>query len=218
MVLLQFVIALLITASPIGATLPRTSHIEAFSPPHSPISRALAHREYNRIVAQTEREAAGHREYTRIKAQSDAEEHERYVAALAAQEAERKRLAAAAAEAQRVAAQAAQQATVRVARTVATPAPTVSPAQQTQRTPIYPPSSGVNWDAIAACESGGNWHINTGNGYYGGLQFAQASWAGAGGLAYAPRADLASREAQIAVAERLLQIQGIGAWPVCGQR
>ena len=76
----------------------------------------------------------------------------------------------------------------------------------------------VNWDAIAQCESGGNWQINTGNGYYGGLQFSQGTWAAYGGASYAARADLASRSAQIAVAERVLSGQGIGAWPVCGAR
>lgn len=77
---------------------------------------------------------------------------------------------------------------------------------------------GVNWDAVAQCESGGNWRINTGNGYYGGLQFKQSTWAGYGGKQYAARADQASREAQIAVAERVMQGQGIGAWPTCGKR
>ncbi len=76
----------------------------------------------------------------------------------------------------------------------------------------------VNWDAIASCESGGNWHINTGNGFYGGLQFTQGTWAGYGGTAYASRADLATREQQITVAERTLAKQGIGAWPVCGRK
>jgi hypothetical protein len=76
----------------------------------------------------------------------------------------------------------------------------------------------VNWDAIAQCESGGNWQTNTGNGYYGGLQFSQGTWAAYGGTQYAARADLASRSAQIAVAERTLAGQGIGAWPVCGGR
>ncbi|WP_374159074.1 transglycosylase family protein [Mycobacterium sp. G7A2] len=70
-----------------------------------------------------------------------------------------------------------------------------------------------DWDAIAQKESSGNWSINTGNGYYGGLQFAQSSWEAAGGLEYAPRADLATREQQIAVAEKLLEMQGPGAWP-----
>ncbi|WP_369179420.1 transglycosylase family protein [Streptomyces mutabilis] len=70
----------------------------------------------------------------------------------------------------------------------------------------------TDWDAIAACESGGNWKANTGNGYYGGLQFAASSWVAAGGLEYAPRADLATRGEQIAVAERLARIQGMSAW------
>jgi LysM repeat protein len=74
------------------------------------------------------------------------------------------------------------------------------------------------WDAVASCESGGNWSINTGNGYYGGLQFSTSSWLGAGGGKYAPRADLATKDQQIAVAENLLASQGPGAWPVCGPR
>ena len=68
-----------------------------------------------------------------------------------------------------------------------------------------------DWDAIAACESSGNWQANTGNGHYGGLQFTQSSWAAAGGLEYARRADLATRAEQIAVAERLARIQGMSA-------
>ncbi|MFD7922318.1 transglycosylase family protein [Streptomyces sp. NPDC059740] len=68
------------------------------------------------------------------------------------------------------------------------------------------------WDKVAQCESGGNWHINTGNGYYGGLQFNNSSWAAAGGTQYASRADLATKDQQIAVAEKLLAQQGPGAW------
>ncbi|MFI7220718.1 transglycosylase family protein [Micromonospora maritima] len=79
-------------------------------------------------------------------------------------------------------------------------------------------ASGIDWDAVARCESGGNWHINTGNGYYGGLQFSRGTWNGYGGRRYAARADLASRSEQIAVAERVLDGQGIGAWPVCGRK
>ncbi|MDY6995464.1 MAG: transglycosylase family protein [Actinomycetota bacterium] len=75
--------------------------------------------------------------------------------------------------------------------------------------------SGVNWDAVAACESGGNWAINTGNGYYGGLQFALGTWHGNGGSGMPHNA---SREEQIRVAENVLQTQGIGAWPTCGGR
>jgi resuscitation-promoting factor RpfB len=81
-----------------------------------------------------------------------------------------------------------------------------------------PSSSGLNWDAVAACESGGNWHINTGNGFYGGLQFDSGTWLSNGGGAYAPRADLASREQQIAIATRLYNARGASPWPVCGQR
>ncbi len=76
----------------------------------------------------------------------------------------------------------------------------------------------TSWDTVAACESGGNWSINTGNGYYGGLQFTQHTWAAYGGTAYAPRADLASRAEQITVAEAVLRGQGPGAWPVCSLR
>ena len=74
------------------------------------------------------------------------------------------------------------------------------------------------WDAVAECESGGNWHINTGNGYYGGLQFSSSTWRGFGGGQYASRADLASRSQQIAIAQRVLASQGPGAWPVCSRR
>jgi hypothetical protein len=73
----------------------------------------------------------------------------------------------------------------------------------------------VNWDAIAACESGGNWSINTGNGYYGGLQFSLSTWRAHGGAGMPHNA---SREEQIRVAERVLRSQGIGAWPTCGKR
>jgi resuscitation-promoting factor RpfA len=74
-----------------------------------------------------------------------------------------------------------------------------------------------DWDAVAQCESGGNWAINTGNGYYGGLQFSQSTWAAYGGTGYASRADLATKAQQIAVAERTLDGQGPGAWPSCGR-
>ncbi|WP_198929552.1 resuscitation-promoting factor [Mycobacterium persicum] len=79
-------------------------------------------------------------------------------------------------------------------------------------------SDGDIWDAIAGCEAGGNWAINTGNGYYGGVQFDQGTWEANGGLRYAPRADMATREEQIAVAEVTRQRQGWGAWPVCSGR
>nr|WSY49831.1 transglycosylase family protein [Streptomyces sp. NBC_00886] len=74
------------------------------------------------------------------------------------------------------------------------------------------------WNKVAACESSGDWSINTGNGYYGGLQFTQSTWEAYGGTAYARRADLATRDQQIAVAEKVLGGQGPGAWPVCSVR
>jgi uncharacterized protein YabE (DUF348 family) len=84
--------------------------------------------------------------------------------------------------------------------------------------PTPPPSSGgLNWDGVASCESGGNWHINTGNGYYGGLQFDSGTWLSNGGGAYASRADLATREQQIAVADRIYASRGSSPWPVCGR-
>jgi resuscitation-promoting factor RpfA len=72
------------------------------------------------------------------------------------------------------------------------------------------------WDQVAHCESGGNWAINTGNGYQGGLQFTQGTWSAHGGGQYAPSAQMATKEQQIAVAERVLATQGKHAWPVCG--
>ncbi|MGV9412656.1 transglycosylase family protein [Nocardia sp. NPDC003693] len=77
---------------------------------------------------------------------------------------------------------------------------------------------GHTWDALAKCESNGNWAINTGNGYYGGIQFDANTWARQGGLRYAPRADLATREEQIAIAEVTRARQGWGAWPACTSR
>lgn len=74
------------------------------------------------------------------------------------------------------------------------------------------------WNKVAACESSGNWSIDTGNGYYGGLQFTRSTWAAYRGTRYAPRADLATEDQQIAVAEKVLEGQGPGAWPVCSVR
>ncbi|WP_431952721.1 transglycosylase family protein [Nocardia lijiangensis] len=71
-----------------------------------------------------------------------------------------------------------------------------------------------NWDGVAQCESGGNWGINTGNGYYGGLQFSHSTWTANGGTGYANHA---SKDEQIRVAENVLATQGVGAWPTCGQ-
>jgi len=75
----------------------------------------------------------------------------------------------------------------------------------------------TEWDRVASCESGGNWAINTGNGYHGGLQFSQGTWAANGGGEFASSANQATRDQQIAVAERVLARQGRGAWPVCGR-
>jgi LysM repeat protein len=86
------------------------------------------------------------------------------------------------------------------------PAPAPAPAS----------SGGVNWDAIAQCESGGDWGISTGNGFYGGLQFTEGTWLANGGGQYASSANLATPAQQMAVANNVLASQGIGAWPVCG--
>ncbi|MFF5476061.1 transglycosylase family protein [Streptomyces sp. NPDC012935] len=74
------------------------------------------------------------------------------------------------------------------------------------------------WNKVAACESTSRWDVNTGNGYYGGLQFAQSTWEAYGGTRYAARADLATKDQQIAVAEKVLDGQGPGAWPECSVR
>jgi len=101
---------------------------------------------------------------------------------------------------------------------VVTTAPAPAPAPSKAPPPPVPSGNGLNWDAVAACESGGNWHINTGNGFYGGLQFDYGTWLSNGGGAYAQRADLATREQQIAIATRLYNARGASPWPVCGQR
>jgi hypothetical protein len=75
----------------------------------------------------------------------------------------------------------------------------------------------VEWDQVARCESGGNWAINTGNGYQGGLQFSPGTWSAHGGGQYAPAANMATKDQQIAIAEHVLATQGRGAWPVCGR-
>lgn len=74
-----------------------------------------------------------------------------------------------------------------------------------------------DWQAIAECESSGDWHANTGNGYYGGTQTSQSTWEAFGGLRFAARADLASKSEQIAVNERILAAQGWDAWPTCAR-
>jgi LysM repeat protein len=74
------------------------------------------------------------------------------------------------------------------------------------------------WDKVAKCESGNRWHINTGNGYYGGLQFSSGTWKGFGGRKYGSQAHKASKAEQIAIARRVLAVQGPGAWPTCSRR
>jgi hypothetical protein len=91
----------------------------------------------------------------------------------------------------------------------ATTAPTASPA------PAAPATSPGNWDKIAACESGGAWNTNTGNGYYGGLQFNAATWHNYGGSGLPHQA---SKATQITIAEKVLAEQGWGAWPVCSRK
>jgi len=82
-----------------------------------------------------------------------------------------------------------------------------------------PASAGTGpWDRLAGCESGGNWAINTGNGYYGGLQFADGTWDGWGGEKYAGRADLATRAEQIVIAAKLVENSGWRSWPACSDR
>lgn len=90
------------------------------------------------------------------------------------------------------------------------PPPTTAPAP--------PVANGAVWDQLAQCESSGNWSMNSGNGYSGGLQFYQGTWVAYGGTQYATYAYQASREAQIAVAERVLASQGWNAWPGCARR
>jgi len=80
-----------------------------------------------------------------------------------------------------------------------------------------PAGPGPDWERIAACESNGRWHINTGNGYHGGLQIDPATWRAYGGRRYAPRADLATRDEQIAIGERIVRDRGLSAWPNCAR-
>jgi len=113
-----------------------------------------------------------------------------------------------------------------LAAATARPAPSAAagaaPAAPASSDPTSSPplasEGGVNWAAIAACESGGNWAASTGNGFYGGLQFTEQTWLGYGGGQYASSANLATPAQQIAVAGRVLAGQGIGAWPVCGRQ
>jgi hypothetical protein len=89
------------------------------------------------------------------------------------------------------------------------------PPQRPAEAPARSISGGTVWDRLAQCESGGNWAINTGNGYSGGLQFLPSTWRSYGGSGQAHHA---SREAQIAVAERIRADVGYGAWPACSRK
>jgi len=106
-----------------------------------------------------------------------------------------------------------------VANEVVTPArPAVERVGAKPGTEVPPVTNGTAWDALSRCEAGGNWATNTGNGFYGGVQFDQGTWERNGGLRYAPRADLATREEQIAIASVTQARQGWGAWPSCSGR
>ncbi len=94
-------------------------------------------------------------------------------------------------------------------RAIATPRPTAAPT----RVVTYP--GDTVWDRLAQCEASGNWAANTGNGYYGGLQFSQPTWLGYGGGAYATYPHQATREQQIAIAEKLRAARGYQPWPAC---
>ncbi len=96
--------------------------------------------------------------------------------------------------------------------------PPPAPGPSSSRVPYECAEDQWPWGCIAECESGGRWNVNTGNGFYGGLQFWQPTWEAFGGLKYAPRADLATREEQIAVAQEVVAVQGWEAWPVCSKR
>jgi hypothetical protein len=91
---------------------------------------------------------------------------------------------------------------------IAAPIVVASPAQA---------ASSSTWSRLAQCESGGRWSINTGNGYYGGLQFSRSTWKAFGGTRYASTANRASRSEQIIIAEKVLDAQGWGAWPSCSR-
>jgi resuscitation-promoting factor RpfB len=87
-----------------------------------------------------------------------------------------------------------------------------------ERPAAPPPTSGLNWDALAQCEATGNWAINSGNGYYGGLQFDRRTWLANGGGQYAQYPHQATREQQIAIGEKVYAARGTSPWPACGRR
>lgn len=100
------------------------------------------------------------------------------------------------------------------------PAPVAPPPPAPVPAPAPAPAVAGDsvWDRLVQCEASGNWAINTGNGYYGGLQFHPQTWLAMGGGEFAPYAHLATREQQIVVAERVLAAQGWGAWPGCASK
>ena len=100
---------------------------------------------------------------------------------------------------------------------IATPPPAAPPVPAAPA-PVASVDGGTVWDQLAQCESGGNWAINTGNGYYGGLQFSYGTWLGYGGGEFAEYAHLATREQQIIVAERLHAARGFAPWPACSAK
>jgi hypothetical protein len=94
-----------------------------------------------------------------------------------------------------------------------------APQAQPTAPPAPTPASGSTWDELAKCESSGNWAIDTGNGYYGGLQFDAGTWSDFGGTKYAPRADRATKEQQIEIATKVRdQRGGYGSWPACSRK
>lgn len=110
---------------------------------------------------------------------------------------------------------------IAAAAPVAVSAPAAAPAPRGSAKAIAAPATPVDgnvWDRLAQCESGGNWHINTGNGYYGGLQFSPRTWTGNGGGIYAPTANLATREQQIEIAEHIRAGRGFSPWPACAAK
>ena len=104
----------------------------------------------------------------------------------------------------------------KIARVALTGAVAAAPFAMTVQAASAAPQQ--TWDKVAQCEGSGNWKTNTGNGFQGGLQFTPSTWKAYGGTQYAPNANQASREQQIAVAERVLQAQGPNAWPVCSKK
>jgi resuscitation-promoting factor RpfB len=137
---------------------------------------------------------------------------------LEAERLEAERLEAERVEAERLEAEHAAAHRAEAAREAERAAAAAAQARQQSAPSQYSPSGTSVWDSIAQCESNGNWSINSGNGFYGGVQFTLQSWQYVGGTEFAPMPHQASREQQIIAAERLLAKQGWGAWPACSRR